>query len=168
MRNIRLLLVILIFVFHTGQSNSTFSILNPSLPSDNPDKIEILVFFSYVCGHCAHMESLLEKWSESLPNDVEIKKIPVAFNSSMKPLQQLYFTFLSLNRLDLHSKVLKAIFVENQYLFNKKSINKWIKQCNEIDFDKFEATFNSFGVQSQIKRANHLTKFAKYMQYLCF
>lgn len=140
-----------------SQAAPTHIALNPPLPSDTPHKIEILGFFSYSCSHCATMEPLVAKWAKSLPADVVLKQVPIAFNAGMKPLQQLYFTLQALNRPDLHPKVFHALFNENQRLFDKKNMGDWIVKQG-VELDKFNAVFDSFSVQTQVQRANQLTQ----------
>ena len=58
----------------------------------------MLEFFAYTCPHCAAMEPLVEDWAKTAPPDVVLKQVPIAFNAGMKPLQQLYFTLIALER----------------------------------------------------------------------
>ncbi len=152
-----ILLSLLIWISNIDQGiASEYKILDPSLPSDTSDKIEVLVFFSYLCAHCASIEPLLENWSKSLPQNIILKRIPIAYNPAMKSLQQLFFTLLSLDRIkDLHQKVFEDIFIHNQYLFDYKSIKKWAQKYR-FDLEKFDSAFNSFSVKLQMKQANQL------------
>ncbi|MFY3138339.1 thiol:disulfide interchange protein DsbA/DsbL [Achromobacter xylosoxidans] len=129
----------------------------PAQPAETAGRIEVLEFFSYSCGPCAKMDPLVEKWVSAAPADVDFKRIPVAFNASMKPLQQLYFTLSGLGRLDLHPKVFQAIHGNRERLMDKKSILAWAG-AQGLDRSAFEAMFDSFGVQTQVQRANQLAK----------
>ena len=92
--------------------------LSPAQPTE-PGKIEVQEFFSYACSHCAVIEPLLQKWMKTIPADVVVKHVPVAFNASMKPLQRLYFTLEAMDRLDLHMKVFEAIHEQKKRLFHQ-------------------------------------------------
>lgn len=120
-----------------------------------PGKTEVLDFFSYGCGHCAAIEPLLVKWTKTLPADVVVRGVPVAFNAGMKPLQRLYYALEALNRLDLHPKVFKAIHQEKKRLFTKAEIKSWIA-TQGVDAEKFDAVYESFGVSSKATRADQL------------
>jgi thiol:disulfide interchange protein DsbA len=140
-----------------AQNTPAYTTLNPPMPGDTPGKIEVIEFFAYTCPHCAAMEPMVEKWAKTAPPDVVLKQVPVAFNASMKPLQQLYYTLEALNRPDLHAKVFTAIHQENKRLFEKKAMGDWAATLG-IDRAKFDAVFDSFSVQTQAERAGQLTK----------
>ena len=128
--------------------------VSPPQPTE-PGKTEVLEFFSYACSHCAVLEPLLEKWMKKVPADVVVKRVPVAFNASMKPLQQLFYSLEALNRLDLHGKIFNAIHEEKKRLFTKSDIVAWVT-AQGIDRAKFESVYDSFGVVSRSGRADQL------------
>jgi thiol:disulfide interchange protein DsbA len=131
--------------------------LSPPQASDTPGKIEVLEFFAYTCPHCAAMEPMVETWVKTAPKDVVLKQVPVAFNASMKPLQQLYYTLLAMDRMDLHAKVFTAIHGEHKRLFDKKAMVQWAQEQG-LDAAKFESIFDSFSVSAEVQRANQLTE----------
>ncbi|EHK68469.1 thiol:disulfide interchange protein DsbA/DsbL [Achromobacter arsenitoxydans] len=131
--------------------------INPPLPSDTPGKVEVLEFFAYTCPHCAAMEPMVEDWAKTAPSDVVLKQVPIAFNAGMKPLQQLYYALLALDRPDLHPKVFTAIHGEHKRLFDKKAMGDWIA-TQGVDRAKFDSVFDSFSVQAQVQRANQLAQ----------
>ncbi len=128
--------------------------LSPAQPTE-PGKVEALEFFAYSCTHCAVLEPLLEKWIKGLPADVVVKRVPVAFNASMRPLQQLYYSLEAMDRMDLHAKVFQAIHEEKKRVFTKPDIVAWVT-AQGVDRAKFEAVFDSFGVNSKTSRADQL------------
>ena len=130
--------------------------INPAQPTE-PGKIEVLEFFSYACPHCAVLEPLMEKWTKTLPADVVVKPVPVAFNASMKPMQILFYTLEAMNRMDLHGKVFIAIHEEKKKLFTKADIVAWATSQG-LDRAKFESVYDSFGVTSKAQRGDQLTK----------
>jgi thiol:disulfide interchange protein DsbA len=135
-------------------ATSKYVELSPAQPTE-PGKIEVQEFFSYACSHCAAIEPLLQKWMKTVPADVVVKHVPVAFNASMKPLQRLYYTLEAMDRLDLHMKVFDAIHEQKKRLFSKAEITTWIVSQG-VDRAKFEAAFESFGVSSKAGRADQL------------
>jgi len=135
-------------------AKSKYLELSPAQPTE-PGKIEVQEFFSYACSHCAVIEPMLQKWMKTVPADVVVKHVPVAFNASMKPLQRLYYTLEAMDRLDLHMKVFDAIHEQKKRLFTKAEITTWIASQG-VDRAKFEAAFESFGVSSKAGRADQL------------
>jgi thiol:disulfide interchange protein DsbA len=132
--------------------------LDPAQTPDTPaGKIEVLEFFAYTCPHCNAIEPLLEKWEKTLPPNVVVHPVPVAFNASMTDLQKLYYSLVAIDRTDLHSKVFHAIHAENKPIYDEKAILDWIA-TQGVDRAKFKAVFDSFGVQTKGTRANELAK----------
>ena len=134
-----------------------YSVVDPAQPSDTPGKVEVLEFFAYTCPHCNAIEPLVEKWVATLPEDVAFRAVPVAFNASMVDLQKLYYSLESLGRLDLHPKVFEAIHKEHKRIYDAKAITDWVAEQG-VDRSKFEAVFNSFGVNSKVRRADELAR----------
>ena len=139
-----------------GAPQGKFVEVKPPQPTE-PGKIEVLEFFSYGCPHCAVLEPMMAEWAKRQPADVAVRQVPVAFNAGMKPLLQLYYSLEAMNRLDLHPKVFAAIHQEKKKLFTKPAILDWVASQG-VDRAKFDALFDSFGVQSKIQRANQLVQ----------
>ncbi|MVW72903.1 MULTISPECIES: thiol:disulfide interchange protein DsbA/DsbL [unclassified Bordetella] len=138
-----------------AQGSQQYVAVNPPLPSDTPGKIEVLEFFAYTCPHCAVIEPMVEEWAKTKPDDVVLKQVPIAFNASMKPLQQLFYTLQTLNRPDLHAKVFNAMHNERKRLFDKKAMGDWVAEQG-VDRAQFDSIFDSFSVQTQVQRADQL------------
>lgn len=138
-----------------GAPKAKYVEINPAQPTE-AGKVEVLEFFAYSCPHCAVLEPMTAKWAKTLPANVEVKHVPVAFNASMKPLQNLFYTLEAMNRMDLHPKVFAAIHQEKKRLFTKPEIVTWAV-AQGLDKTKFETTFDSFGTQSKATRAEQLT-----------
>lgn len=140
-----------------AQPDTAHTTIEPAQPSDTAGKVEVLEFFAYSCPHCATMQPMVEQWAKTLPENVVVKQIPVAFNAGMEDMQRLYFSLEALDRLDLHSKVFHAIHREKKRIFNYKSMADWVEDQG-LERKQFEAAFRSFGVNTKVERANELTK----------
>jgi len=140
-----------------AQSAERFVTIEPAQPSDTTGKIEVLEFFAYTCPHCNTIEPMVQKWAKTLPDNVVLKPVPVAFNASMADLQKLYYSLESMDRLDLHDDVFKAIHVERKRIYDAKAIADWVADQG-VDRKAFEDVFNSFGVNSKVMRADELAK----------
>lgn len=134
-----------------------YVVVEPAQPSDTTGKIEVLEFFSYSCPHCNAIEPLVRDWAKTLPDNVVLRPVPVAFNASMGDLQKLYYALEALDRLDLHEKVFQAIHQERKRIYTASAITDWVASQG-VDRKAFEDVFNSFGVQSKASRANELVK----------
>lgn len=142
---------------HAQGSNAGYQTLEKTQPSETSGKVEVLEFFAYTCPHCKTMEPMVSKWAETLPEDVVLQRVPVAFNANMADLQKLYYTLENLDRLDLHPAVFKAIHDERLPLFTGPEIIDWAAKQG-LDSQTFADIFNSFGIQARVTRANELAR----------
>lgn len=140
-----------------AQAAERYVTVEPAQPSDTTGKIEVLEFFAYSCPHCNSIEPMVQNWAKTLPDNVVLKPVPVAFNASMADMQKLYYSLESLGRLDLHSAVFKAIHAERKRIYDAEAITDWVVDQG-VDRKAFEDVFNSFGVTSKVARANELAK----------
>jgi thiol:disulfide interchange protein DsbA len=55
--------------------------LSPPQPGTDPERIEVLGFFSYSCPHCAELNPLIgtRTKDQDLPGDVDFRRVPVTF-----------------------------------------------------------------------------------------
>ncbi|ETD70037.1 thiol:disulfide interchange protein [Pelistega indica] len=142
--------------FSTAQAQEKYITFNPAFASQTPAKTEVLEFFSYACSHCAAMEPMVENLSKELPASAELLPVPVAFNASMEPMQRLFYTLMALDRKDLHPKVFEAIHKDKKRLFTRDVIVDWAVSQG-IDKKTFEETYDSFGVNTKVRRATEMT-----------
>jgi thiol:disulfide interchange protein DsbA len=119
-------------------------------------KIEVVEFFWYSCGHCNAFEPTLSRWSQRLPKDVVFKRVPIAFQDSYVPQQQLYYALDAMGLVEtFHAKVFAAIHTERQNLVKPEAILQWVAKQG-IDQTKFLAHFNSFSTSTKASRARQL------------
>lgn len=139
-----------------AQAPNQYVNVNPPQTTE-PGKIEVLEFFSYGCPHCAVVEPMVAEWKKTLPSDVIMYSVPVAFNAAMKPLQELFYALNALERSDLHPKVFNAIHQDKKRIFTKEAIINWAGSQG-VDKAKLGAAMDSFGVKSKVQRADQLAK----------
>ena|SRR5690554_2263319 len=143
-----------------AQAAENYVTVEPPQPSDTTGKIEVLEFFAYTCPHCNTIEPMVQKWAKTLPDNVVLKPVPVAFNASMADLQRLYYSLEALDRLDLHAEVFTAIHKERKRIYEADAIADWAASKG-VDKQAFVDVFNSFGITSKVSRANELAKLYK-------
>lgn len=122
------------------------------------DKIEVTEAFSYLCGACYRFEPTLNSWKKGMPDDVELVKLHVIYNGGMKKYAQILYTAEALGVEDkITPAVFKAIHIQKNRLANIPAIQKFF-EAHGVPGDKFRATFNSFNVDMNARRANQRTK----------
>ena len=134
-----------------------YKLINPSQPA--PGKgVEVLEFFNYACSHCYDFEPLLKSWLKTKPKDVEFRYVPAVFNERMLPLAKTYYALEELGLLDrMHDSVYEAVHEKRLNLADRDVMIKWITEQG-VDAKKFEATYDSFSVDSKAQRAGQLTR----------
>lgn len=131
-----------------------YRLLREPVPTSSAGKIEVLEFFWYACPHCYHLEPHLAKWKASLAPDVVFKKVHVAFRGDTH--QKIFYTLEALGQADrLGPRVFDEIHQRGNAMGMLMEVSEWAKKQG-LDIAKFESTWNSFGVQTQQKRANAL------------
>jgi thiol:disulfide interchange protein DsbA len=119
-------------------------------------QIEVLEFFAYTCIHCYRFEPDFDRWAKAQPKNVVVRRMPVAFNASMEPLQRLYFALETMNLVEqLHSKVFAAFHQEKLRLLDDTSITAWVGKQG-VDMTAFNAAFKGFSAAGRARRASQL------------
>jgi len=125
---------------------------------DTGKKIEVIEFFSYGCPHCNDLEPYLQAWVKTLPPDVQFRRVPVMFQDRWKALARDYYTLEALGEdLRLSPDLFKAVHVSGLPLYQEKSFVDWAA-TKGLDRAKVADTYNSFGVDSKMKRASVLAQ----------
>lgn len=119
-------------------------------------KIEVVEFFWYNCPHCNAFEATFEAWRKRAPKDIAVRRVPIAFQSSFVPQQQLFYTLEAMGLVEkLHSKVFTAIHGEKQKLDQESAIVDWVVKQG-VDKAKFLEQYKSFSVVNKVARATQL------------
>jgi thiol:disulfide interchange protein DsbA len=120
---------------------------------DTGKKIEVIEFFSYGCPHCNDLESYLQTWVKTLPPDVQFRRVPVMFQDRWRPLAKIYYTLDAMGEdIRLSPEVFKAIHISGLPLYQEKAFFDWAASKG-LDRAKVADVYNSFGVDSKLKRA---------------
>ncbi len=129
-----------------------------AIPTDNPNKIEVMELFWYGCGHCHQMEAPLNAWVKKLPADVTFKRVPGLPNQSWAPMAKTYYALETLGLLEkLHTPLFDAI--HKQKALNptdEKAAIEWVTKQSGLDKIKVEDAFNSFTNNANLKRAANI------------
>ncbi|MFC7515515.1 thiol:disulfide interchange protein DsbA/DsbL [Herbaspirillum sp. GCM10030257] len=140
------------------QNGVDYRTLEKPQQTDSGKKVEVTEFFWYSCPHCSALETDLAAWVKKQGDNIVFKRVPVAFRESMVPQQKLYYTLEAMGKLDeLHAKVFNVIHVQRKRTDTDAEIAEFVAK-NGIDKQKFLEVYNSFGVQSKVKRAAQLTQ----------
>lgn len=121
-------------------------------------KVEVIEFFMYHCPHCNALEPQLEEWVKKQGDNIVLKRVHFPSTGPSDPEAHLYLTLEAMGKLpEMHAKVFHAVHVERVRLNTDETILAWAVK-NGLDRTKFLDAWNSFGVQTKLKRLGATVK----------
>lgn len=122
-------------------------------------KVEVLEFFSYGCPHCADLEPHLQAWLRRAPADVQMRRVPVAFQPAWENLARIYYTLEAMGEdVRLTPDVFVALHGGNRTnLANDARFLDWAASKG-LDRKKVEDTYKSFGIAGKVGRAKQIAQ----------
>lgn len=143
------------------EAGKDYDVISPAIRTADPDKIEVVEFFWYGCGHCYTFEPLVSRWKQDLGDDVVFKGSPAIWNQPMELHAKMYFTAEVLGVKDtMHGVLFQAMNVDRKRLGSESEIRE-LFVANGVAAEDFDKAFNSFGVNSQVRQANARARAAK-------
>jgi len=140
----------------TYTEGKDYVLLGEAVRPADPTKIEVAEVFSFLCPHCYHFEPLLKAWYKKQPADVVLVQTHAAFNQNWAAYQRAFYTLQALDLKENKEKVQEAIF-NSIYVGHKELLTAeaWADffSLYGVDKQKTLSTYNSFGVNSQVKQA---------------
>ena len=134
-----------------------YALVSPPQPTESNGKIEVIEFFWYGCPHCYHLESSVNAWLKTKPDDVVFKRVPAYPSESWGELARLFYTIQAMGLLpQMHEKIFDAIHKDGVNLQNKKIRDQWLAK-NGVDPAKYDQVSKSFTVVSDLQRAKQMT-----------
>lgn len=151
-------LFIALLPFANGADNYVagqhYEVLEQPVRTRDKSKVEVVEVFWYGCGHCYQFEPLVSAWKKTIAADVDFWQSPAVWNANMKTHAKMFFTAKALGVMDkLHMPLFTAMNVEGKRLANPKEIAALFADYG-VDAAKFDKTFNSFSVTSQVNQAD--------------
>jgi len=146
------------------KAGTNYTPLSPAQSTSVPaGKVEVVEVFWYGCGHCYALEPFVQSWLQKKADYVEFVKAPVMWGPAHRAHARLFYTLKALNRDDLHAKVFETIhqksnmLIANSEAATEKMQTEWATQ-NGVKAADFTKAYNSFSVNSNLQRAEELTR----------
>ncbi len=136
-----------------------YQVLSAPQATDAPGRIEVVEFFWYGCPHCYNFEPVLTPWISKLPKDTQFRRVPAIFNDEWAKGARAFYALEAIGEEQrLHKSLFDAVHL-NQHLnvANEAALTEWLGKQG-VDTKKFAAAYNSFSVESKVKRAAQLTQ----------
>jgi len=126
--------------------------------SSSPDVIEVAEVFWYGCPHCYSFDPYVAKWETTLPDGVELMRLPVMWNPTNEIHARMFYTADALGKLDeMHAAIFKAMHQDGKTLTSEGDIQAFFGTYG-VSEDEFQKTFRSFPVETRLKKARNLTQ----------
>lgn len=132
--------------------------LSRPLTTEDPAKVEVMELFWYGCPHCYRLEPKLKAWLKKQPKKVNFVRVPAVFNPKWAFHAKLFYTAELLGVLDkMHQPIFDAMHVQRKRMNSEGEAYALFKKFGISDKD-FNNTFNSFAVDSLVRKATDLTR----------
>ena len=126
---------------------------------DSDHNIEVTVIFNYLCGHCNVLDPRIDKWAEKKPANVTLNRMHVDFGSrELEMLSRGYIIAEMTGIIDqAHPAMMDAIWKHRRRFRNPNQLADFYANFG-LKKDRFLANFNSFALDSQLRRNMHDVK----------
>jgi protein dithiol oxidoreductase (disulfide-forming) len=119
-------------------------------------KVQVAEFFSYKCPGCYSLEGPFSAWAAKQPQDVAIRRVPVAFNPAWVPLAKTYYVLEELNVVErVNPIIFNAVHKENKRLETQSEIAQYLT-THDVSLNDFNAAYEGFNVNRRWTQAQLL------------
>jgi len=116
--------------------------------------ITVTEFFSYGCVHCKNFDPMIDEWIETLPEEVDFARSPVAFSPVWTLLAQTYLTLDYLNILKQnHTRLFSRIHDRGIQFLSAEQIADFV-DGNGASKEEFLRAFNSPEVRRRLRETD--------------
>lgn len=139
-------------------AGTDYAPLDRPVPADSRRGVEVVEVFSFSCPHCYELEPALKTWLAKNRGKVNFVALPVVASPNSEPLARAFYAAQVLGKEWPYREALfNAIHKEGQDWRNSDTLLKAAAKVG-LDPKKFEATMNSFTVQTRVNHARQLTE----------
>ena len=128
-------------------------------PAPVPSKsaeIKVTEFFNISCPACNAWQAPIDKWLVDKPEGVTWTRSPVPFERWGGLYARAYFVLEAFDSADKLSDFFTAFHSRRLLLNSESRIAEWLSEEHNIDEDKAEDAFGSFGVDTKMRRTERI------------
>ena len=125
---IKTFLLVLSFTFFSTfafakdyQEGRHYQLIEP-IPTRNPEKVEVIEFFWFGCGHCFSLEQLIDDWKGNADEKVDFFRLPVIWNAQTKTHAKLFFATETLKVPEAIEGIFSAIHFNRKMMLSDKEV----------------------------------------------
>lgn len=136
-----------------------YELVSPPIPSNTPDKVQVVELFWYGCPHCYAFEPHVLAWLKKKPENVEFVRIPAVFRNDRWELHARLFYALEVlgKQEELTPIIFDAIHKQRNPLKDRDAIAELLEEHGIARLD-FEEAMDSFAVNLRANRAKDLSR----------
>jgi len=160
MRFLRLMLAATALLAFTATSGAAeiregagYTTLAQPVRTDTGKKVEVIEFFMYTCPHCNTLDPILSEWVKKQGDKISFRRLHFPASGEKDPLAHAYITLEAMGQAEqFHPKFFNAIHVQRDRIYrsDEQVLDFLVK--NGVDKAKYQQFFNSFAVQTKLKR----------------
>lgn len=140
------------------EEGAAYQRIIPPQPTADDDVVEVVEVFWYGCPHCHRFQPHVERWLEDRPEGVRFIRLPAILNESWAIHARAYYTAEALGVTDrIHADLFDAIHNKKRRIDTEDALTEFFV-AHGVDAEEFRKTFNSFAVDSKVRRARLLTR----------
>lgn len=134
--------------------------INPAVSTSvEKGQIEVVELFWYMCPHCFQFEPVIRKWKKTKPANVVFKRVPAIFSPRWRFFAKVYYTSRILGVEEkIHEPLFKALHEKRARLGKEAAIAQFFEKHAGIKKQEFTDVFNSFSVDTKVRKAEDLSK----------
>ncbi len=142
------------------EANKDYMTLPAAAPVDvETGEVEVVVLFWYGCGHCFRFEPKVSAWSEQLPSDVVVRRMPLALSSRWELFAKVFYAADALGVLDqVHLPLFRAIHEERQRLFTAEALTAFCAKQAGLEQAVVADAMDSLYVQARLAHDQRLAR----------
>jgi thiol:disulfide interchange protein DsbA len=124
----------------------------------DPKRVEVLEVFWYRCPHCYAFQPHVESYVAGLPDYVNFRRMPAVLRDSWIPQTKTFYAAEALGVLKtLHKPIFDAIHQKRRPMSSRSDIKSFFVE-HGVDGARFDAVFDSFSLDAQVRQANAQTR----------
>ena len=127
-------------------------------PVADPNRVEVLEIFWYRCPHCYAFQPHVEAYAADLPAYVNFRRMPAVLRDSWIPQAKTFYVAETLGVLEkVHKPIFDAIHRERRPMSSRSDIKGFFEEQG-VDGARFDAAFDSFSLDAQVRQADAQTR----------
>jgi protein dithiol oxidoreductase (disulfide-forming) len=130
-----------------------YDVLDTPVATSDPDKIEVVEVFSYLCGHCFTFAPLVSAWEERLQDDVVLVHAHAVWAPAMEAYARGLHTAKALGMFEkVHMPIFTSVHQERKQLNEPE---QWADFLASYGAARDEALriYRSMGISNQVRQS---------------